>query len=69
MATFEAQLSAQITQGLKDEIHALLREDRMAGRVHEADIVRAALREGLGRLRRKTQSDRLKLYAAINRGE
>lgn len=69
MATFEAQLSAQIGQGQKDEIAALLAEDRIGGRVSEADIVRAALREGLPVLRRKATADRLRLYAQINRGE
>jgi hypothetical protein len=69
MATFEAQLSAQISQGQKDEIAALLAEDRSNGKTSEADIVRAALREGLPRLRRKSSADRLRLYAQINRGE
>jgi hypothetical protein len=69
MATFEAQLSAQISQGQEDEILALFTEDSTNGRASKADVIRAALHEGLPRLARKSSADRLKLYAAIHRGE
>lgn len=68
MATFDAQLSAQITQSQKDAIAALLAEDRRHGRASEADVVRAALSEGLPRLERSSSEDRLKLYASILTG-
>ena len=69
MATFEAQLSAQIPQGQEEAILAVLAEDGENGRASKADVIRAALHEGLPRLARKTSADRLKLYAAIQRGE
>lgn len=69
MATFEAQLSAQISRGQEEVILALLTEDGTNGRASKADVIRAALAEGLPRLARKTSIDRLKLYAAIQRGE
>lgn len=69
MANFEAQLSAQVPQGQKDEIKVVRTEDMQHGRVSEADIVRALIRLGLPLLRKKSPTDRLKLYALINRGE
>jgi hypothetical protein len=69
MATFEAQLSAQIPQGQEDAITALLGEDGENGRVSKADVIRAALRLGLPRLAGKSSAERHRLYAAINRGE
>lgn len=69
MATFEAQISTQVPQGQKDEIAAVLGEDRQHGKVSEADVVRALIRLGLPVLKRKAPADRLKLYALINRGE
>lgn len=69
MATFDAQLSAQIPQGQEDTIIALFNEDREHGRASKADVIRAALQEGLPILARMSPTNRLKLYAEIQRGE
>lgn len=69
MATFDAQLSAQIPQGQREAINALRGEDAKNGRVSTADIIRAALHEGLPSLARKSSIERHQLYASINRGE
>jgi len=67
MATFTAALSAQITERQKADIGDLLRQDQERGRVSEADVIRAALALGLPALARKSQADRLRLYASITR--
>jgi hypothetical protein len=69
MATFEAQLSAQIPQGQEEAILALFDEDRENGRASKADVIRAALQEGLPILARMSPASRLRLYAEIHRGE
>jgi thiol:disulfide interchange protein len=69
MAIFEAQLSSQVAQAQKDEIGRLLRTDLTHGTATEADEVRAALRLGLPLLAKMKPGERLKLFAAIRRGE
>jgi hypothetical protein len=69
MATFEAQISTQVSQGQKDAIREVLDADRRNARVSEADVVRAALRLGLPLLAEQDGSVRVRLYALINRGE
>jgi hypothetical protein len=69
MATFDAQLSAQIPQGQEGVITALSDEDSEYGRTSKADVIRAALHKGLPVIAQMSPEDRLRLYAEIHRGD
>lgn len=68
MATFEAQISAQITQQIKDRLGELVNVDAARGRCSEADVIRVALQVGLPDLERVDPERRLELYARARAG-
>lgn len=68
MATFEAQISAQVTRGAKDDIGSVLAEDRkLSLGVYEADVIREALALGMARLAKIGPERRAELYARRRR--
>lgn len=69
MAVFEGQISAQVTQGQKDALAAVLRGDRthVVG-TSEADVIRAALALGLPLLAGWSPGRRVQMYALMRRG-
>jgi hypothetical protein len=64
MAIYDSGISVLITTELREKIRVILADDQGGGRVSEADVVRAALALGLPILARKSQRERLRLYAA-----
>lgn len=67
MAAFQKQLSLQVSIGMKNAIAMILTEDRQEGLAFEADVVRAAIKQGLPLVRRMTASERLRYYAELHR--
>lgn len=68
MATFDAQISAQVSKGQKEEIKAIKRDDLALSFVTEADVIREAVAIGMATLARKTPAARIELYARRRRG-
>ena len=67
MATFDAQLSAQIPRSMRDDLDKVHDQDKQeVGRVSGADVIRAALALGLPRLTEMTPLERIRLYTKIN---
>lgn len=68
MATFDDQISAQVTTEQKRAIGAMKREDLALSFVTEADVIREAVAIGMASLARKTPAARIELYARRRRG-
>lgn len=71
MAVFEAQISTQVAQSMKDDIAAMLGEDQTSGlkvQVSEADVIREALGVGLVELAGVRPVERVERYARRRRG-
>ena len=68
MATFDAQISAQVAQDQKDRIKSVLAADQGIGAASEADVIREAIAMGLEKLGRETPAKRIEKYARRRRG-
>jgi len=71
VAVFEAQISTQVAQGMKDAITDMLAADKASAagvQVSEADVIREAIGVGLGTLEQTSPTERVERYARRRRG-
>lgn len=69
MGVFDAQLSAQISRRVKDEIREIMGSDLQYGMCSEADVIRLLIDRGMPVVVNMTPATRLRRYAEMRRGE
>jgi hypothetical protein len=69
MAVFEAHISAQVTQAMRDGLRTVLEADRHASSgASEGDVIRLAIEVGTPALHEMGPARRAMAYACLRRG-